>query len=305
MHIQTLREQGHGYKVIIAKYPDKNWKLDSVKAICHRVDLRGSATARKPGSGRPKDVRTEQNIEKVSDLICSQEDEPGTSKSTRQIAKELNISRTSIRRIAKCDLGLTAFRRVPAQVISDNVKQKRIERSRKLLRRLSIKATKRVFFTDEKNFYVNPPINSQNNRVWSAGKKADVDEARLLMERAKFAPHVMVSAGVCYGGKGQLHFIEEKAKVNAVYYVGRLLPSLVADCNALLPGGFIFQQDGAPAHTARLSQQWITAICTDFFRKDEWPPNSPDLNPLDYHVWGGLCWTCTRNTNHSPRALLN
>jgi len=21
---------------------------------------------------------------------------------------------------------------------------------------------------------------------------------------------------------------------------------------------------------------------------DEWPPNSPDLNPLDYHVWGAM-----------------
>jgi len=26
----------------------------------------------------------------------------------------------------------------------------------------------------------------------------------------------------------------------------------------------------------------------DFIRKDEWPPNSPDLNPLDYHVWGAM-----------------
>ena len=24
----------------------------------------------------------------------------------------------------------------------------------------------------------------------------------------------------------------------------------------------------------------------DFVSKDEWPPNSPDLNPLDYCVWG-------------------
>jgi len=24
----------------------------------------------------------------------------------------------------------------------------------------------------------------------------------------------------------------------------------------------------------------------DFITKDQWPPNSPDLNPLDYHVWG-------------------
>jgi len=21
---------------------------------------------------------------------------------------------------------------------------------------------------------------------------------------------------------------------------------------------------------------------------DEWPPNSPDLSPLDYHVWGAM-----------------
>jgi len=28
--------------------------------------------------------------------------------------------------------------------------------------------------------------------------------------------------------------------------------------------------------------------CTDFIAKDEWPPNSPDLNTLDYHVWGAM-----------------
>ena len=30
----------------------------------------------------------------------------------------------------------------------------------------------------------------------------------------------------------------------------------------------------------------------DFIAKDQWPPNSPDLNPLDYHVshdvWGAM-----------------
>ena len=25
-----------------------------------------------------------------------------------------------------------------------------------------------------------------------------------------------------------------------------------------------------------------------FIAKDQWPPNSPDLNPLDYHVWGAM-----------------
>jgi len=53
-----------------------------------------------------------------------------------------------------------------------------------------------------------------------------------------------------------------------------------------LPSGFILQQDGAPAHTAKLAQDWIATNCGEFIGKDEWPPNSPDLNPSDYHVWG-------------------
>ena len=28
--------------------------------------------------------------------------------------------------------------------------------------------------------------------------------------------------------------------------------------------------------------------CSDFIRKDEWPPSSPDLNLLDFHVWGAM-----------------
>jgi len=31
-----------------------------------------------------------------------------------------------------------------------------------------------VFFIDEMNFYLNPPISNQNSRVWTTGKKDDV-----------------------------------------------------------------------------------------------------------------------------------
>ena len=142
--------------------------------------------------------------------------------------------------------------------------------------------------TDEKNFYLglNPPTSSQNNRVWSDGLKKDIEPRRLLVKRAKFARHVMVSAGVCFGGKSRLHFVEEKAKVNVAYYTGSLLPMLTDDCKQLLPHGFVFQQDGAPAHTAHQTQDWLTASCTDFIAKDEWPFKLPDLYPLDYHASG-------------------
>jgi len=49
---------------------------------------------------------------------------------------------------------------------------------------------------------------------------------------------------------------------------------------------FHFQQDAAPAHAAKLAQDWIASNCSEFSGKIEWPPNSPDVNPLDYRDWG-------------------
>jgi len=65
-----------------------------------------------------------------------------------------------------------------------------------------------------------------------------------------------------------------------------LLLRLIKECKSLLPSGFISQQDSAPAHTAKLAQDWIVTNYNEFIGKDEWPPNSPDVNPLDDHVCG-------------------
>jgi len=44
------------------------------------------------------------------------------------------------------------------------------------------------------------------------------------------------------------------------------------------PEGHVFQQDGAPAHTSHLIQNWLSDNqCFDSRN----PPNSPDLIPLD------------------------
>ena len=51
---------------------------------------------------------------------------------------------------------------------------------------------------------------------------------------------------------------------------------------------FLFQQDGAPAHNSNLVQNWLEENLEEnmFWSKEFWPPNSPDLNPMDYYVWG-------------------
>ena len=54
--------------------------------------------------------------------------------------------------------------------------------------------SKRIFFTDENNFYLNPSVSQQNNSVWASGHKSDADPSQLIVEKEKFAPHLMVSS---------------------------------------------------------------------------------------------------------------
>jgi len=58
--------------------------------------------------------------------------------------------------------------------------------------------------------------------------------------------------------------------------------------NRRLCTGFIFQQNSAPAHTARSARNWLRASCPDIITKGQWPLNSPNINPMDYHVWDAI-----------------
>jgi len=46
-----------------------------------------------------------------------------------------------------------------------------------------------------------------------------------------------------------------------------------------------FQQDGAPAHTVRNTTDYLKKEKIHFFELNMWPPNIPNLNPVDYAVW--------------------
>ena len=46
-----------------------------------------------------------------------------------------------------------------------------------------------------------------------------------------------------------------------------------------------FVQDGAPAHAAKATQAWCQKKnLSNFIEKTCWPPNSPDINPVE-NLW--------------------
>ncbi|QQP40005.1 Uncharacterized protein FKW44_013893, partial [Caligus rogercresseyi] len=53
-------------------------------------------------------------------------------------------------------------------------------------------------------------------------------------------------------------------------------------------GHYVWTQDGAPSHTSKLAQDFYSRNFADFWPVNYWPPSSPDLNPLDFAVWGFL-----------------
>lgn len=290
--VKNLRiEKQWGAKRMITEFPNKAWSKTSLNRLCKKIDADGTI-ARKPGSGRPKSVRTVRNIRRVSELICSQEDNPQSHKSPREIERETGISRRTVQRIVKQDLQLQTYKRVIGQVINENCEIKRQQRSQQLLDRFpNERSVRSIWFTDEKTFTLATPVNSQNDRVYTAARnKKQVPATRLIREREHFSRGIMVSVGVSRMGKTSVVFVEPGAKVNSEYYCDHvlrhgLLPDIQARCNR---HNWTLQQDGAPAHTARNTINFLHRENINFIEPDMWPPNSPDLNPVDYAIWGAL-----------------
>ncbi|QQP40475.1 Uncharacterized protein FKW44_014522, partial [Caligus rogercresseyi] len=49
---------------------------------------------------------------------------------------------------------------------------------------------------------------------------------------------------------------------------------------------YVFTQDGVPAHTSKKVQEFCKGNMASFWPADFWPSSSPDVNPLDFAVWG-------------------
>ena len=62
---------------------------------------------------------------------------------------------------------------------------------------------------------------------------------------------------------------------------------------------WVSQQDSAPAHKAKTTEEWLRRNLLVFVSAENWPSGSPDLNPLDCKLWAVLKdIACQKNHNN-------
>ena len=97
----------------------------------------------------------------------------------------------------------------------------------------------------------------------------------------------MVWLGACAKGLTTA-VIFENGTMNAEVYINEVLPIALECGDKMLGSNWTYQQDSARPHIHYLTQEWCAKHFHDFISKKRWPPNSPDLCPLDYSLWNEL-----------------
>ena len=103
----------------------------------------------KPRSGRPVSITTTRMRKVVRSRIWR-----NPRRSVRKMAAELKVSRPSLQRVVKRNLGLSFFKRRKVHFLSKLMKEKKLTRCKTLIRRFATSGLDHILFSDEKLFNV-------------------------------------------------------------------------------------------------------------------------------------------------------
>ena len=269
-----------------------NVHFATVSRWCKKFDT-GESLEDKPRSGRPT------VLDRVSKIVLAKS-LTKKRQSTRKLSKRLSnhghqVSHMTIQRYLSKNLGAHAYRRTKIPKLTEEHVKKRLKFCRDRVH-WSKEDWSKVIFSDESPYELYPSGNPKNDVIW-ATDKGDVAP----IERQKFSPKVLVWGAMTSTCLSELHVIPQKTSVDGQYYRENILK------NSLLPmfdrkrftgpiderklpekmSEMVFMQDGAKAHTATLTLEWLEDHQVTYWGPQVWPPNSPDLNPIE-NLWSIL-----------------
>ncbi len=123
-----------------------------------------------------------------------------------------------------------------------------------------------VLFSDESKFCIS--FGNQGPRVWRKGGEAHSPSC--MKSSVKFPQSVMIWGAMSSAGVGPLCFL--KTNITAPVYQEILEHFMLPSADQLFKDAdFIFQQDLAPAHTAKSTKSWLNDHGVGVL---DWPANS-------------------------------
>lgn len=229
--------------------------------------------------------RTVSNEENEFSVLVSVTEDPYTS--TRQLSRDIAISRTSVRRI----LNKHKFHPYHMQ-LHQELQPEDFRNRTNFCQWMQAKLNEdpifpqKILFTDESTFHRNGFVNRHNFHYYN-------DENPRLFQ-VRYNQHkwsVNVWGGII--GTSVIGPFFFNGTLNAVEYSNFLqnhLQDLLENVPLARIRDMFFQHDGAPPHHARIVTEWLN----DSFPQKwigragpiRWPARSPDLTPLDFFLWG-------------------
>lgn len=267
------------------RFPNRRIPGRGMFARLHqRIRDTGTVDVRKPTSGRPPYVRTDDLEE---DVLQRFQAKPSTS--TRAVAAATGTSQTTVWRIVRGRL-LHPFRCQKVQALCPADFPARVAFATWFLQQDARDPdwSKHVLFTDEATFTREGVYNTHNNHVW-----ADINPHATRTRGYQHRFNVNVWAGVIENHLlGPYIMPKHLTGENYNRFLQETLPELFDNIPLGFRQNMWYMHDGAPAHFARTVRDTLnTAFPGRWIGRGgpvAWPARSPDLNPLDFFVWGHL-----------------
>lgn len=229
---------------------------------------------------RRRAVRTKALIAKVKRNLKKR----AGRKSPQQLADECGCDRSTIRRIISEDLSLKCYVIELSPALKEDHEAKRKAAAAWIRKHFNKKRVKKIMCTDEKMFDSDGKFNRHNDVVYAESRE-EATEIAGYHTTEKWPLKVMVWVGITWNGPTEVVVLPKGQTFDSDFYVANVIP-VIKRCGERLVGkGLILQQDGANPHTSRQSTEALQEEGIDFIPEKHWPPNSPDLNPVDYFFW--------------------
>ncbi|XP_051164458.1 uncharacterized protein LOC127283547 [Leptopilina boulardi] len=235
-------------------------------------------------AGAPRRARNPANEERILQYIHQH-----PTHSIRQMVRALQLSYWTVQQILRGD-GLHAYHYRQVQALHEGDNERRMAFCRWLVAQHEQDPTfrDRILYTDEATFPRSGTFNYHNNHEWR-------HENPHLAIRCRHQRRM--SLNVWCGVVGDLligPFFFDGHLNRDIYanFITNELPRLLTEAGLTQEqiNRIYHQQDGAPPHRPEEVLNRIRVIFGDRIialgAEREWPPRSPDLNVLDFHVWG-------------------